>query len=569
MLLVGCSIPTNQFISHNRFQKTMGRVVYHNDSLRLSAMFYGDYVFHSGNKQREISRKSIEIIKSGYKEGLYLTEKDLIFTAETIVEPKFYSALFSLHNLSKRRLNEISKIAPDFFWSDSVRNVAGIGQIFTDATSAVFLIGFTYDHLTVRNKNSLQQQFFFNQTLNALSREFRDADESIFKSVLSGSNYKLFEAEDPFILANKYYQTEYSGNYLLPINELLESEPNYVSTQDRYKYLQALLTYMSFIDHPQYDYYNKKRKQIQSRSIINYSKRFNLNIDEIQKTILDSSSHQRVVMFNESHYVPSIRSFIMTLLDGLYQQGFRYLALEALEEDRLVNEKKFPVISSGFYFRDFRMANIARMAKKLGYHLIKYDSRETNREEKQAQRLAQLIANSDTNKIVVLSGFSHIDENPDKKRMASILKKISGINPFTINMTDISETRIELNSNICFTNNSTDRIQLPSYFMNNDLYVSICNDDFINDAFTFHKHETLNIHLDFSGIAKRGEYVLLVFDISESPNEGQLPVFAKLVLPKMHEQIDIKLLPGRYNVLLKSEDGLICHDTTLYVEVNK
>ena len=144
-------------------------------------------------------------------------------------------------------------------------------------------------------------------------------------------------------------------------------------------------------------------------------------------------------MFNESHFQPAHRQMISCLLPQLKQKGYKYLAIEAIEEKaKTLTKRGFPTFQSGFYIRDFAMSNLIRQAISLGYILVNYENKngEKNREFEQATNLYKnTILKDPRSKVLVLAGHSHIDEAglTNKKWMAEYFYEISGINPLTIN----------------------------------------------------------------------------------------------------------------------------------------
>src|SRR5690606_34637476 len=91
-------------------------------------------------------------------------------------------------------------------------------------------------------------------------------------------------------------------------------------------------------------------------------------VDEI-----DSIAHKhQVILFNESHIDPRGRLFLTNLLPTLKAAGFTYLFLEGLREDD-INERGFPLQTSGFYTCEPMFGNLLRKAIQLGFKLIPYD----------------------------------------------------------------------------------------------------------------------------------------------------------------------------------------------------
>ena len=134
----------------------------------------------------------------------------------------------------------------------------------------------------------------------------------------------------------------------------------------------------------------------------------------------------------------------------LYAKGFRYLALEALDEsDTNLQARRYPVHSSGSYVNDPVMGDLIRFAIRLGFTVVPYEytgqcmSDPANpfhcqdvRERGQAENLInQILARDLQAKMIVHVGRGH---NADEEGgpfafMATHFRRLSGIDPFTIN----------------------------------------------------------------------------------------------------------------------------------------
>lgn len=171
--------------------------------------------------------------------------------------------------------------------------------------------------------------------------------------------------------------------------------------------------------------------------------------------ILKRAQNERIIIINEAHHVPRHRVFTASLLPGLAAQGYRYLATEDLLEDDSLQwaTRRYPVQATGSYVGEPGMANLLRTAQNQGYQLRSYNygfSREGDwlvrqkaREMAQARNIQHILLADPQAKIVVHCGYSHANEQPDpedKSRwMASYLREYTGIDPFTIDQTRLSE----------------------------------------------------------------------------------------------------------------------------------
>ncbi|MBJ6144269.1 hypothetical protein [Hymenobacter sp. BT559] len=171
--------------------------------------------------------------------------------------------------------------------------------------------------------------------------------------------------------------------------------------------------------------------------------------------ILKRAQHERILIINEAHHVPRHRAFTASLLPELAAQGYHYLAVEDLLEDDSLNwaARRYPVQATGSYVGEPNFGNLLRTAQRQGYQLRCYNygfSREGDwvariraREMAQARNIQHILLADPKAKIVVHCGYSHASEQPDPEDqtrwLASYLREYTGIDPFTVDQTSLSE----------------------------------------------------------------------------------------------------------------------------------
>lgn len=175
--------------------------------------------------------------------------------------------------------------------------------------------------------------------------------------------------------------------------------------------------------------------------------------------ILEESKSTSIVILNEAHHRPEHRYFVSSLLEGLYDRGYRYLALEAITNhfidstlllyDEELAERGFPYFSpiTGTYTREPEMGKLIRRAIALGFTIVGYEKveNEGDREYIQARNLYNKLFTASLNpNVVVLCGYHHVFEKSAKssnKMMAAHLKEMTGIDPLTIYQLNVGEWR--------------------------------------------------------------------------------------------------------------------------------
>ncbi|WP_297451436.1 hypothetical protein [uncultured Alistipes sp.] len=167
---------------------------------------------------------------------------------------------------------------------------------------------------------------------------------------------------------------------------------------------------------------------------------------DARKYILKLSRKERIIIINEAHHHARHRNFTASLLKGLYKNGFRYLGLEALWVDTLINRRHFVSFDDGVYVRDPEFGNLIHEATRIGFTVFGYEATDIqnsqDREEKQARNIMDFLNRNPPGKVLIFCGYAHAYENEYKpwgKAMAGRLKEYMGIDVFTIDQTKYSE----------------------------------------------------------------------------------------------------------------------------------
>jgi hypothetical protein len=179
---------------------------------------------------------------------------------------------------------------------------------------------------------------------------------------------------------------------------------------------------------------------------------------DAKEFILRKAKENRVLIFNEAHYNPRHRVFVTSLLKDLKGLGYTYFAAETFSNRPDFHENsKLPSLNSGYYSMEPQFGNLIREANKLNYTLYSYESpsdrslktRESMiraREVGQAKNLVKLLDSIPNSKLLIYCGFSHIVEDSIPNfgvPMAALLKEFTGIDPYTIDQTVLSERFID------------------------------------------------------------------------------------------------------------------------------
>lgn len=190
--------------------------------------------------------------------------------------------------------------------------------------------------------------------------------------------------------------------------------------------------------------------------------------------ILAKAKNARVLMLNERHHLPKHRAFATQLLDGLFVQGYRVLALEMLTEsgDSLMI-RGYPIFQSGYYFPEPYLGDFVRLAMGKGLKVVGYEANADEiervadslfqvekrlgqsdldpndpihamnaRDHIQAVNLKKIISENSGSKVLVYCGSGHIRERKyaNWRTLALNLKMMAGLDPLTVDQAQFSNT---------------------------------------------------------------------------------------------------------------------------------
>jgi hypothetical protein len=172
-----------------------------------------------------------------------------------------------------------------------------------------------------------------------------------------------------------------------------------------------------------------------------------INHVEARRYIHLAAKTRRVVMINEAFAKPLHRAFTLSLLADLYRQGYHYLAMEMLNNfsDHTLERV---TMHTGYYAAEPVAGELIRTALSLGYTLVSYEDTAAavhtanERDSVQAENIYTVLKQDTAAKILVHASFTHISKKIGPNGfipMALAFKRISGIDPLTIDQTDMTE----------------------------------------------------------------------------------------------------------------------------------
>jgi hypothetical protein len=243
-------------------------------------------------------------------------------------------------------------------------------------------------------------------------------------------------------------------HYLYPIYQLLGNEKKFINTFSGPVYYDLLSQSVSFVG--DYEAVLEYQAMADTTHITDVENRQigknmqllkNIKNVDARRFISFIAPNYSVIMLNEAYNKPLHRAFAYSLLDELYKRGFRYLAMEMLNPmpDQELTKLTY---KTGHFATEPVAGEMIRFALELGYKLVAYQDPKadehtpTERDSIQALHIAQILKQDPGAKIFVYAGYGNIAEKsttPDFIPMGMAFKKITGIDPLTIDQTDMCE----------------------------------------------------------------------------------------------------------------------------------
>lgn len=544
-VLVACSILAScsrySYLPHGKVTDGLtngSATIYSNDSLKIKVSDFARMHFAVGAltsadrlilKRLRHKEHSVKVLFTSYNQMKMLPSHRLIGVWRTTM-PTHWQKQYQAHAQHNR---------PTYYFQQLTSRKSAVYDCIIPTASAYLELVWEIPFASKPAAYGTMQDYLFDE-MNFVLDELR-----------LDSDYHKLALPNPFaVLSQAFGSTDTTtGNYSLPIYRLREMAPSYLASTDadRRAFLQAISTAFSFINEPDSvaDQWHKLGGQTMRHQPP-------VPVVSATETVLTRTAAAQIVMFNENHVQPKGRYWLGSLLPDLYQQGFRYLALEALRGDTLVQKWGYPTLSSGFYLREPHLANLVREAVALGFTVVSYDALSATREQDQAQNIVRRTLQQDPHaKVVVLAGIGHINEDTTyTKAMAAWIRTLSGIDPLTVNQTTLDELTIATEQEGVFLPKGNVSAVLPTQSMVNDLYVvnritiSTKGNDFGRSSAS-----PINIVVPSDSLPRGKEFMLLVYHQREWRSvHNPVPVWIRFGKELRHQ---LHLQTGQYVVVAK------------------
>jgi len=243
-----------------------------------------------------------------------------------------------------------------------------------------------------------------------------------------------------------------AGNPLATYAAMIDLEPQYqqskifagVYPEIRFNFEEFLGSPLAGVQAMSLPMYHRKTPSVETPIPESYEP------ESALKAIEREARKTRLVVFGEEHHLPQTRSLYESLLRVLWRQGYRYLAAETFTDKVMRPDFKYPDYQSGYYSLDPVFASAVRVAKEMGYRLITYDTKERGPsgdssfcDRTQAENIKARTFDLDPQaKVFIIAGRGHASEETAQDGwtpMASVLKRLTGIDPLTVYAPSMSQ----------------------------------------------------------------------------------------------------------------------------------
>jgi len=243
-------------------------------------------------------------------------------------------------------------------------------------------------------------------------------------------------------------------NYLYPVYQLLGDDKKFMQSFSPPVYYDLLSQTVSFVGDYEAALAYQRLSDTTHLTDVDY-RQIGKSIQQLKKIkhadakrfIGFIASNYKVIMLNEAYNKPIHRAFAYSLLDVLYNRGFHYLAMEMLNPmpDQELTKLTY---KTGHFATEPVAGELIRQALELGFKLVAYEDPKadvhspTERDSIQAANIARIFKQDPDAKVFVYAGYGHIAEKSttaDFIPMGMAFKRMTGIDPLTIDQTDMTE----------------------------------------------------------------------------------------------------------------------------------
>lgn len=543
LLIVTSCVSKYPVMNHGTLTRNDNQFHYYNDSLNL-----------------ELTLVPSSYTKSSLKKSISFTRKEIDMLSNLSINSDSVSFLFKTLNRGTVKGIHYPKLGKVIAYSPTKMDSSLYKIREIQSHNIFFREGFYQDNLyyeyIIPYSNSYYALLFINHARIYKDEFIKTPD--IYDHVINETINKINKKEEwckqtnksIFSIADSAFNN--GNNYLAA--EYLKRNMNCLfknSVQKWGESKQALATYYSFSGQ-----YEKAENEFRLK-VVKPKKPKKLDRKDLQNI----GKENQFVLFNEAHHVPRHRYLVGTLLKDYYDLGFRYLGLEALFKDSL-DQRGYLNYSDGVYTREPVMGNLIREAKRMGYKVFNYEGINggQQREKDQVRGIKENVLDvNPKGKAIILAGYAHINEDCNKqhKWMACLLQDDLGVNPYTINQTELMPDPFERKkrSGVLY-DEVNDRAHLNDLLIKNTLIIE-------NNCFSLRKHSKIQFLIPEEIKIVNGETIVLIYykDEFEKGGSTAIPTYTKVL--DEGRKLKFELCEGNYIFQIKDINGSILYNKAI------
>jgi len=295
------------------------------------------------------------------------------------------------------------------------------------------------------------------------------------------------------------------------------------------------------------------------------------------ESLLSDAEEHAIFIINEAHHEPRHRVFTRSLLQGLYDRGYRHFGLETLVHryrnvDSLLKAGHPLSLNDGFYTHDPQFAALVNEASEIGFSVFGYEQSGTGspklRELGQMRNIMRYRAAHPAGKLLLHVGYSHAHEGELggrwEKAMAQRLADTTGLDPLTVNQTTFREMATVGKERFEYKDFP---VSEPSLFIDSEGEAFNFNNEVKwFDRYVFHPRTVYrdgrpdyvfasgqcSVLVDLNSLPGEGPYLLQAYLTSD---DMQKAVPRDVVERSNSEAISLALAPGDYQLLVQLVEG--------------
>ncbi len=295
--------------------------------------------------------------------------------------------------------------------------------------------------------------------------------------------------------------------------------------------------------------------------------RENYNPHNAVEVILKKADSVAVIILNHHNHLTQNHVFASSILEGLYDKGYRSLGVEGISAEVSLNSCS--QIQDCFETLDPQFINLIRRALEVGYRVFPIDHPNMRKENSGLDTSVTAICEhlNDAKVLIYSSPINASEYNlgPFKGTIASLVRSRLDTDPLTIDQVAFMErssedyeehlyTKVPVSEATIFRYDSSESYQIPGTLEGNDLYIFHPRSDKEYERPKWLSIGGSKIHeFELSDVAMSYPLIISAYKMNQSyfPNIA-VDVFE---VENPRKSVGLVLPNGRYQIVIRNEKG--------------